>query len=328
LRASHQSRAGIAARRLGSILRAHIVATARTLEQKISDAGPGNQRVDPHILTEARNDLVKSGVLTRLLSKSVPWFHLSTANPQDVGARLAEQEPIHQQLQKKDFGLRMGQSLEIAVYRSLLAHQPAQVLGAYTDLDAHADDLLYQKEEPPSSLSGKQITGKRKLDFLLIHPEAKAVGIEIKNIREWLYPDRDEIREMLLKCCQLDAVPLLIGRRIPFVTFRLLNPCGVITHQTYGQRFPDSDVGLAALARDKRLLAYHDIRLGNQPDARLDKFIGTNLPKILRKARVQFDAYSDLLQAYGAKDIGYQEFAARVRRRELGQNEDDDWESG
>ena len=33
----------------------------RTLEQKISDAGPNDQRIDPHILTEVRNDLLVRG---------------------------------------------------------------------------------------------------------------------------------------------------------------------------------------------------------------------------------------------------------------------------
>jgi hypothetical protein len=165
-----------------------------------------------------------------------------------------------------------------------------------------------------------------KLDFALIHPQAGTAGIEVKNLREWLYPDRDELRQMLRKCCELDAVPVLIGRRIPFVTFRLLNPCGVVLHQTYNQRFPASDAALAALARDKRLLGYHDLRLGNERDPRLDKFIGTNLPSVLPTARASFERFRDLLEAYATKTMHYREFAARIRRRQLGQNEDSDFE--
>ena len=45
-----------------------------------------------------------------------------------------------------------------------------------------------------------------------------------------------------------------------------------------------SGPGCALSARDKNLLAYFDIRLGNQPDGRLTKFIGTNLPMVLPDA--------------------------------------------
>ena len=42
-----------------------------------------------------------------------------------------------------------------------------------------------------------------------------AAGIEVKNIREWLYPNREEVRELLLKCCTLNVVPVLIATVLP-----------------------------------------------------------------------------------------------------------------
>ena len=41
-----------------------------------------------------------------------------------------------------------------------------------------------------------------------------------------------------------------------------------------------------------------------------------------------FEEYKDLLAAFVADDTAYEEFAARVRRRERGLNEDSDWEEG
>lgn len=52
-----EQRIALGKRRMANILRKHAVSTMRTLEQKISDAGPLNQRVDPHLLTEARDQL-------------------------------------------------------------------------------------------------------------------------------------------------------------------------------------------------------------------------------------------------------------------------------
>ncbi|MGE0830305.1 MAG: hypothetical protein AB7O04_13270 [Hyphomonadaceae bacterium] len=47
--------------------------------------------------------------------------------------------------------------------------------------------------------------------------------IEIKNVR---------------KCLVLDIVPVLLARRIPYVTFRLLSPLGVFFHQQYNHSSP------------------------------------------------------------------------------------------
>lgn len=163
------------------------------------------------------------------------------------------------------------------------------------------------------------------LDFLVRHPEAGWAGIEVKNVRPWLYPDSDEVKAVLRKAVALDCIPVLIARRLPFVTFKFLNACGGVVHQTYNQRLPSTDRKLADKARDKTLLGYHDIRTGNIPDQRPLTFIGTNLPKVLRNARSQFDDFKDLAGDFGNERIDYDEFAARVRRRSEGTNEDHDW---
>jgi hypothetical protein len=312
----------IAVKRLQNILRSHVVASARILEQKISDAGPTNQRIDPHILTEARRVLEQRGVVVPVHSGGVPWFHLKDTDPEALKIRLAELTTLHRQTQRPQFVTLVGQTLEIATFRALQAQTSLNFFGNYPDLTAHDDSTLYSKEEPPSSLSGRQIPSGKKLDFLIQDPHGGYAGIEVKNIREWLYPDREEIRAMLFKCCALDVVPVLIGRRIHYSTFSVLNPCGVIFHQTFNQLYPDSAKELAAKVRDKRLLGYHDVRLGNQPDARLTRFIHENLPRILSTARIPFDVFKDLLSGYANGVHSYKSFAARVKRRMRGEPED------
>ena len=73
---AHLARLQLAQKRLLNILRSHDIAIDRTLEQKISDAGPANQRVDPHILTQAKALLVGEGRIVRLERDGVPWYHL------------------------------------------------------------------------------------------------------------------------------------------------------------------------------------------------------------------------------------------------------------
>ena len=169
-------------------------------------------------------------------------------------------------------------------------------------------------------------TRDRRLDFLVRHATAGWTGIEAKNIREWLYPDRAEVMELLSKCTALDVVPVLIARRIHFSTFVVLHTCGVLMHQTFNQLFPVADTSLADKAKHKDNLGYHDMRIGNVPDTRLRDFIGKNLPTALPEAREKFDEYKDLLFQFANGTMNYEEFAARVRRRRHGMNEDNDWE--
>ena len=111
-----------------------------------------------------------------------------------------------------------------------------------------------------------------------------------------------------------DAVPVLIARRIAYVTRSTLGAAGVLFHETYNQLYPAADAELAALVRDKKLLGYHDIRTGNQPDSRLTKFLHVNLPRILPSARERFRVHFDLLSGYSAGQIEWHEFEQQVRR--------------
>jgi hypothetical protein len=294
-----RARIALGKKRLQSVLATHTVAIARTLEQKISDAGPSGQRVDPIYLTKALHELRGEG---RVLAKSaadIDWYHLSDALPERVEARLKEQVAVYSEVTGRYFKHQVGQVLEIAVYKALKQQIALQFLGGFTDLDQHGDEKVYSKEEPPSLISGRSM-GNSRLDFVGWHREAGLFGVEVKNVRSWLYPDRPEVPDLLRKCCEVEAVPVLIARRIAYVLrSEVFEPCGVIIHETYNQRYPASGERLAAQVRDKRLLGYHDVRVGNEPDARLTKFLHKNLPAVLPKARRKFEEHKDLLKAFG-----------------------------
>jgi hypothetical protein len=313
----------LAKKRIRSVLGRHIIASHRTLEQKIADAGPSNQRINPHVLSNALYELKTAGELLERQEANGSWLYLSTAPVDLVQTRLTDQLALWNLTQDRLLTTRIGQVLEIAVYRAMLPQSSYKFLGAYLDLSAHDDKTLYSKEEPPGVLDGNSI-GDRRFDFVLSHSAAGWAGVEVKNKREWMYPANKDIRELLSKAITVDAVPVLIARRVPFVTFRLLSPCGLIIHQTYNQLYPSSENEVAARLREKTLLGYHDIRVGNDPDPRLKKFIVTNLPQILPEARSRFEEYRDLLDSYARGNMPYEEFAARVRRRQQGVEEDHD----
>lgn len=61
-------------------------------------------------------------------------------------------------------------------------------------------------------------------------------------------------------------------------------------------------------------------------DRKLSRFITEILPDELPAARERFTAYKDLLERYATGEMPFPEFAARVRRREQGVDEDEDRE--
>jgi hypothetical protein len=303
----------IGQRRIPKVLTTQVVANMRTLEQKLSDSGPGNMRVDPHILTEVRNFMVKKGTLIEIQQAGINWYHLPDADPNAVQNRLDVLAPLF--LRAREITLKIGQALEIATFRALSSQATLSFLGHFRDLDAHDDSTLYSKIEPPNFLSGKTTPSGKELDFILQLDQAGFAGLELKNVREWFYPARPQVRDFLLKCCALDVVPVLIVRRRHISLFNVLNPCGVITHETYNQLYPETERALALDVSHKDLLGYHDVRVGNFPDQRLTNFITINLPKLLPAFRKRFDLFKDLLSLYANQSIDYREFVAKVKER-------------
>lgn len=290
-------------------LRSHTVATDRTLEQKISDAGPFNQRIEPFILTQARGEMVKEGRLRAVQTGRTMWYSLTEKPPEEVQARIAELEPIYARTQEGVFKQRVGQALEISVMKAL-GESGKAFLGAFGDLGQHDDSTLYRKVEPPQVISGQRMR-KGPLDYVVFEP-AGVAGIEVKNYRTWLYPESSEVKDMLMKCSDIGAVPVLIARRVPFITFRLLNLSGCLVHQTYNQLYPASAGELARLVRDRTKLGYHDVRTGNEPDARMRRFIVDLLPELIEKARPLFEAFRDEHSRYGSGEMGYDEWVRGI----------------
>jgi len=268
---SREEREALASKRLLSVLRRHGAAIARTIEQKISDGGPFNQRIDPHILSPVRNALVQSGLLVRQRAHGVDWY--STADiPTEVAlSRIEEQFQVYQLILAGDFNARMGQVLEIAVFRAL-QDAPLISLGGYRSLTKEKTTTKLRKEEPPAIFSGRELSGNKRFDFIVGHMQYWG-GIEIKNVREWLYPDREEIRALLGKAVELNVVPILIARRIPYVTRRVLGVCGCLLWETRRQYYPPEYDNLAGQVREKMSLGYFDVLVSDRPDANLHDFV-------------------------------------------------------
>jgi hypothetical protein len=104
-------------KRIRNVLRAHVAASARILENKISDAGPTNQRIDPHVLSKARALLENVHDVEVIKDrKGTPWYYLCGTPTEILEPRLKELQALHDETQSKQF--------------TLVAQVRARVLGA------------------------------------------------------------------------------------------------------------------------------------------------------------------------------------------------------
>lgn len=300
--------------RIINILKRHGVAHTRTLEQKISDAGPSNMRVEPQLLGESLKGLFDEDKIGKSVVQATgSWYFLEETPEEERNKRLDQQLPIYQEMTKPEISKRIGQCLEISIFKSLCNQRKLDFFGHY-NLDDPSDALLFRKEEPPKSISGKILSGEKSLDFLVSHPVAGFAGIEAKNKREWLYPGHSHVTSLLKKCLEIDCVPVLVVRRCSFQTTKLRD-CGLVLHQEYNQLFSEADIDLAEKAKHKDFLGFHDIRTGNEPSTRMLNFFSRNLPEILPEARMKFDASKDLIEKFANKSLTYHQFIETLQTR-------------
>jgi hypothetical protein len=266
-------------------------------------------RVEPSLLTEARRALELEGVIQNEKRGKAYWYYLKATPKPQVDERLGELAPLHAQTQAGPFTHRLGQMLEIAVMKAI-EKSGMPFLGHFTDLDKHDDSTGYTKIEPPMVVSGNKIA-KGPLDFV-VFPGGIATGVEVKNYRTWLYPRSTEVRELLWKCADADVVPVLIARRLPFLTIRLLQMGGCLVHENYNQLYPLTDGELATEVRQKNKLGYHDVRTGNEPDKRMLRFIVELLPGLVKNARPLFQRFREVHRAYGKGELRYAQWSKSV----------------
>jgi hypothetical protein len=56
--------------------------------------------------------------------------------------------------------------------------------------------------------------------------------------------------------------------------------------------------------------------MGNEPDARLKKFLQVNLPNLWDEAREKFEEHKELVCGFANKTVSYGELVAKVRGRD------------
>jgi hypothetical protein len=299
----------LAKRRIQSVLDRDLVCNQKTLEQKISEQGPKPMRVDPHLIGKAILDLTELNRLTRhahVLTKGIAWFANPGTSANLVNNRLEVLAPLYDRIIGHGFGNLSGDALELIVWKCLRAIHQADKRYPYMghfDLsqpkDAHG---RYRKSQPPKTL-GERSTIK-EADFFQFGHAAGTLCIECKNLREWMYPDHPLIKELIIKASELGAIPVLIARRVHYTTrINLLEPAGIIAHESLFQYYPAHEVELARQVSDARSLGFTDVVATEEPHARTVKFFTRSLPAVVDYMAERWFQNEDALVAYAHNEI-------------------------
>jgi hypothetical protein len=301
-------RVGLAKKRIQSILDRDTIANQRTLEQKISDQGPSGQRVDPHLVGYAVKDLLELNRLQKILHKktNTHWYANPATKPEHYDPKLQKLAPLYAAITGGGFGNLSGDALEIAVFRCLDAAFDANPRHTYHGsfyLDKPKNkEGRFDKIKPPQNI-GKYVT-KKSPDFLQYGHAPGPLCIECKNYREWAYPRESYIKDLIVRASELNAIPVLIARRIQYATItNLLVPAGIIAHESYYQYYPSDKSALAESVRDKRSLGFTDVLASETPHARTLKFFLQDIPRVVDASAARWLANKPHLLDYATDKI-------------------------
>lgn len=310
-------RIALGKRRVQSVLDRDIVAGQRTLEQKISDQGPEGQRVDPHLLGLALMDLLETNRLRRLDRGGGKWFTNPATPDAKADAKLEQLLPLHAAI-RDSFSNLVGDALELVCYKALdqvYARQPRfAYLGSFDLTVPKNAEGRYVKLQPPKFIGPNKTI--KEADFLQFGHDAGPLCIECKNYREWLYPHDSLLKELIIKATDLNALPVLIHRRIHYTTItNFLEPAGIIAHESYYQYYPASHANLAKSVNNARLLGFTDVTAVEEPKARTVKFFADILPTISSRMAEAWNRNKTALRRYAEGEINLAQLYSAIGSR-------------
>jgi hypothetical protein len=299
----------IAKKRIQSVLDRDSVCNQKTLEQKVSEQGPKPQRVDPHLVGLAIMDLIELNRLTvhhHQATGRVGWLSNPGTAAEEITKKLDLLAPLYAQISGDGFGNLTGDALEIIVWKCLDA--------VYTKTKRHSyqghfeisqpknQHGRYRRVQPPKSLNGR--TSTKEPDFFQFGYDQGPLCIECKNYREWFYPHHTMLKELILKASDIAAIPVLVARRLHYTTrTNLLEPAGIIAHESLFQYYPPEFKNIAEQVKHARSLGFTDVTATEEPHPRTLRFFTDLMPKIVDHMSERWFRNQQALVAYARGEI-------------------------
>lgn len=266
----------IAKKRIASILKTYRISYSKHLEIKISEAGPSHMRPEPFILNKALKQLEKDKAIQVLHSNPKIYGPMDFGRPGDTQRLKAFIDWWDFYQKQSQIEENCGLVLEYLVSKTVEQDSNFLILGAGP---RYNDQGILHKLPGSEMLTfgNKQIyqgqTGAG-LDLLMFDQEHSIpIGVECKNIREWIYPASPEVWRLIARACSIDCLPVLAARKISFITragiFYDMGILGFETHFQYFHNNVNSQTGYKFKERviEKNRLGFADIKFIKKKDS-------------------------------------------------------------
>jgi hypothetical protein len=313
----------IARKRIESILATRRISYSSHLEIKISEAGPTRLRAEPHIISNALRNMVKAKNVLNHTPTNLPsgssnpkyYVPLDFKGAADASRSRSFVEWRNLFLWASQRSEYCGYMLEKIIFDAVLETDKYHVLGSAPIYGADgklmktsgSEILTYQGQDVYKAESGAGF------DLFVIHKASHTpIGIEAKNVRDWIYPASEEVWRAIARACTMECLPVIIARKISYISragfFAKFGILGFETNFQYmaQQVQPDSKYTFKDKVIHKDKLGFADIKLLKPKDptpSHVVKFFDDILDQHAESYFEKFMKHKELLKKYA---IDYQ----------------------
>lgn len=264
---------------------------AKLNDRPVLDLPPRMRGIDQHHLQPAWRSLVREGYLERDVAPTRGGREVAVLVPADRHRRrraVADASSRKRLLQARYLGWASGTSKtegiigpagERVVHQALLAAAPAGYR-LVNPLGTGQTSVLFNQPVPIGPLDNAAYL--TTLDAAGFPSRIITVPVEVKNVRDTLYPGDQEVHQLLAKSALLqlahpdrDLLPVLVCRRAHYTTLKLADTLGFYVISTKEQFLP-THLDPAAIAEIVDVLGY-DLVARDHPEPALVRHFGVTV---------------------------------------------------
>lgn len=286
-----------------------VMASRRTLESKISEAG--RERVHPRPLGETIRAMIAAGDLVAGEIRKTQVLWLPGTPAADLESRRVQLDRLMEIYYRHASGARNNEGVIGAAGESMLklAFRESSTMDymQWGDIDRYRDGVLTQPSDGLVTIK-KPGAGRDFNDNVGL--------VEVKNRREWQYPENYMLWKLIRNAYLCDIVGIYFARRIPkttfWFTFKRLGAVGV---ETFNQFAPAASETELSDVKHRDGMGYHDLYFKNEVPPYLQRQID-QLPDRIMAARTRMNAVKPIVFKYLA-DLADDDKKTKLDRKEI-----------